>query len=510
MKRVLGCLAAASLILLAACSRQSAGPAVAFFGSSDAAAAALPEHPADFGPPRGEPIHAVLTSPPNVPPPLNRSHPARVIVELEVVEKEMPISEGVTYTYWTFGGTVPGSFIRVRQGDTVEFHLKNHPDSKMPHNIDLHGVTGPGGGAASSFTAPGHESQFTFKALNAGVYVYHCATAPVGMHIANGMYGLILVEPPEGLPKVDHEYYVMQGDFYTLGKYREKGHQGFDMDKAIDERPTYVLFNGHEGALTGDNALKARVGESVRLFVGNGGPNLISSFHVIGEIFDRVQQEGGTHPQENVQTTLIPAGGAAIVEFRTQVPGSYVLVDHSIFRAFNKGAMAILKVDGPEDKTVYSGKEVDSVYLAERSEPNLHAVSAAAQAHASGTLTKEDQMKAGKQLFTGTCSVCHQANGEGMPGVFPPLAKSDYIAALLKQDKNRLIGIPLHGLSGKITVNGKEYDSVMPPMSQLTDDEVANILTYVSNSWGNFDGRISKEDVARVRAQPAPAPAGGH
>ena len=508
MKRVFGCLAAASLMALTACSQQSAAPAVAFFGSGNAAAAGLPEHPADFGPPQGEPIHAVLTSPPNVPPPVSRSYPAKVIVELEVIEKEMPISEGVTYTYWTFGGTVPGSFIRVRQGDTVEFHLKNHPDSKMPHNIDLHGVTGPGGGAASSFTAPGHESRFTFKALNAGIYVYHCATAPVGMHIANGMYGLILVEPPGGLPPVDHEYYVMQGDFYTTGKYRQKGLQPFDMEKAIDEHPTYVLFNGKEGALTGDNALTAKTNETVRLFVGNGGPNLVSSFHVIGEIFDTVRQEGGTVEQHNVQTTLIPSGGAAMVEFKTQVPGSYVLVDHSIFRAFNKGAMAILKVDGPEDKTVYSGKEVDSVYLAERSEPNLHAVSVAARAHASGTLTKEDQIKAGKQLFTGTCSVCHQANGEGLPGVFPPLAKSDYVAALLKQSNEHLAGIPVHGLTGKVVVNGKEYDSVMPPMGQLTDDEVANILTYVVNSWDNPGGQISKEEVAKARAQPAPVPAG--
>ncbi|WP_447736766.1 copper-containing nitrite reductase [Rhodanobacter soli] len=496
--------AAATLLTLAACSGKPQAAA-----KTDAAptANAPAEHiRGDFGPPQGEPIHAVLTSPPHVPPPVNRNYPAKVIVELEVIEKEMPISEGVSYTFWTFGGTVPGSFIRVRQGDTVEFHLKNAPDSKMPHNIDLHGVTGPGGGAASSFTAPGHASQFTFKALNQGIYVYHCATAPVGMHIANGMYGLILVEPPEGLPKVDHEYYVMQGDFYTTGKYRQKGLQPFDMEKAIDEHPTYVLFNGREGSLTGDNALTAKTNQTVRLFVGNGGPNLVSSFHVIGEIFDKVQPEGGTVAQHNVQTTLIPSGGAAMVEFHTDVPGSYVLVDHSIFRAFNKGALGILKVDGPEDKTIYSGKEVDSVYLGDRSEPNLKAVTTAATAHAAGTLTKAEQIAAGKQLFTGTCSVCHQANGEGLANVFPPLAKSDFLAA----DPKRAMTIVTHGLTGKITVNGHEYDSVMPPMSQLNDDEVANILTYVLNSWDNPGGQISKEEVAKARAAAAPAPAAEH
>ncbi len=456
----------------------------------------------DFGPPQGEPIHAVLTSPPNVPPPTNRKYPAKVIVELGVIEKEMPISEGVTYTFWTFGGTVPGSFIRIRQGDTVEFHLKNDPNNKMPHNIDLHGVTGPGGGAASSFTAPGHESQFTFKALNQGLYVYHCATAPVGMHVGNGMYGLLLVEPPEGLSPVDHEYYVMQGDFYTTGKYREKGHQPFDMENAIAEKPTYVVFNGAEGALTGDKALSAKTNQTVRMFVGNGGPNLVSSFHVIGEIFDKVRYEGGTHEQENVQTTLIPAGGAVMVEFHTEVPGSYILVDHSIFRAFNKGALAILKVDGPEDKSIYSGKEVDAVYLGDRSAPNLAAVTEATKAAQSGTLTLEDQVKAGGALFNGTCSVCHQPNGAGLPNVFPPLAKSDYLAA----DPKRAIDILLHGKTGKITVNGSEFNSVMPPMSQLNDDEIANILTYVLNSWDNPGGRISSQDVTQARAAAA-APA---
>jgi len=226
---------------------------------------------------------AVLTAAPQVPPPIKRDHPAKVIVHLETVEKVGRLSDSVNYTFWTFGDTVPGSFIRVRVGDTIEFHLNNHPSSKMPHNIDLHAVTGPGGGATSSFTAPGHSSQFTFKALNPGLFVYHCATAPVGMHIANGMYGLILVEPEGGLPKVDKEFYVMQSEFYTKGRYGEEGLQPFDMAKALTEIPDYVVFNGSVGAMTGDNAIVANTGDTVRLFVGNGGPNLVSSFHVIGE-----------------------------------------------------------------------------------------------------------------------------------------------------------------------------------------------------------------------------------
>ena len=459
----------------------------------------------DLGPPQGEPVQAILTSPPAVPPPTNRKQPAKVIVDLEVQEVTKEIADGVNYTFWTFGGTVPGSFIRIRQGDTVEFHLKNHPSNKMPHNIDLHGVTGPGGGAASSFTAPGHASQFTFKALNQGIYVYHCATAPVGMHVANGMYGLILVEPPEGLPPVDHEYYVMQGDFYTVGKYREKGHQPFDMQRAIDERPTYVLFNGAESSLTGPKSLKAKVGETVRLFVGNGGPNLVSSFHVIGEIFDRVQPEGGTHPQENVQTTLIPAGGAAIVEFHLEVPGTYILVDHSIFRAFNKGALAMLQVEGEPNKAIYSGKEIDETYLG-GAQASMQPVVAAAAAQAAGTLSKQQQIEAGSILFKGTCSVCHQESGQGLSNVFPPLAGSDF----LKADPQRAIGIVLNGLNGPVTVNGTDFNSVMPPMSQLNDDEIANILTYVMNSWGNSGTAISSAQVKQAREATSRAKGAAH
>jgi nitrite reductase (NO-forming) len=228
---------------------------------------------------------------------------------------------------------------------------------------------------------------------------------------------------------------------------------------------------------------------------------------VIGAIFDEVRYEGGSNVQKNVQTTLIPAGGAAVVKFKTVVPGSYVLVDHSILRAFNKGALAIMKVDGPENKAIYSGKELDSVYLGDRSQPNLKAVTIATQNSASGTLTLQDQVQAGEALFAGTCSVCHQANGAGLAGVFPPLAKSDFLAA----DKNRAVRVVLHGLSGKVTVNGSEYNSVMPPMNQLNDDEVANILTYVLNSWGNPGGRILTEDVKKERAnKPATAAAAEH
>jgi len=460
---------------------------------------------ADLGPPQGEPIKAQITDAPAVPPPIKRRSPAKVVVELEVREVTSEISDGVQYTFWTFGGKVPGKFIRVRQGDTVEFHLQNHPDSKMPHNIDLHAVTGPGGGATSSFTAPGHQSQFTFKALNAGLYVYHCATAPVGMHVANGMYGLILVEPPDGLPPVDREYYVMQGDFYTVGKYRAKGLQPFDMQRAIDEQATYVVFNGSENALVGENALRARVGERVRLFVGNGGPNLVSSFHVIGEIFDKVYTEGGTRYQENVQTTLVPAGGSVIVEFKTEVPGTLILVDHSLFRAFNKGALGMLKVEGAEVKTVYSGKEVDADYLGDKVVPST-AVARAAEALSRGALDPKAQIAAGEVLFKGTCSVCHQPEGQGLPGVFPPLAKSDF----LMKDKRRSIEVVVNGLSGPVTVNGQQYNSVMPPMSQLSDDGIANILTYVRNSWGNTGDPVSPDEVIAVRAKTSRPPGAAH
>jgi nitrite reductase (NO-forming) len=300
-------------------------------------------------------VRAETTSPPSVPPRIERSKPQKLHLEIETREFRAEIADGVEYEFWSFGDTVPGPFIRVREGDTVEVTLSNSAASLFPHSIDLHAVTGPGGGAKVTQTAPGQQKTFIWKALNPGLYVYHCATPHVPTHVANGMYGLILVEPKGGLPKVDREYYVVQGDFYTEGKHGQKGFQPFSAEKGRKEQPDYVVFNGRVGALTGENALQARVGESVRLFIGNGGPNLISSFHVIGEIFDRVYPEGGVGrpPLENVQTTLIPAGGAAIVDFKLEAPGTYILVDHSIFRAFDKGALGLLEVTGPEAPGIF-------------------------------------------------------------------------------------------------------------------------------------------------------------
>lgn len=451
---------------------------------------------------------AVLTAAPNVPPPIQRKHATKVIVNLEVKEEVKRLADGVDYLFWTFGGEVPGLFIRVREGDQVEFHLANHPSSKMPHNIDLHAVTGPGGGAASSFTAPGHTSQFSFKAINPGLYVYHCATAPVPMHVANGMYGLILVEPKQGMPPVDREYYVMQSDIYTKGKFGEEGLQPFDQEKAVDERPSYIVFNGAVGSLVGDKALKAKVGERVRLFIGNGGPNLASNFHVIGEIFDKVYSEGGVKvTQEQVQTTNIPAGGSSIIEFGLEVPGTYILVDHALFRAFNKGALGMMKVEGPQNLLVYSGKEVDAVYLGDstlageggdKKVANMEAQmkKAIAADPKIAAMGKDIIMEKGKRVYTQVCFACHQPEGQGLPGVFPPLAKSDWLMA----DKSRAITALIKGLSGPITVNGQQYNGVMPP-SMLNDEQIANVLTYVRNSWGNSGDIVTVEEVKKVHAE---------
>ena len=293
----------------------------------------------------------------DLPPPIGVRAPQTVRVDLVSVELEGRLAEGTTFGYWTFNGKVPGPFLRVRVGDTVEVHMKNAADSSMIHSVDFHAATGPGGGAAATQTDPGHEKTVKFKALVPGLFVYHCATPMVAHHIANGMYGLILVEPEGGLPPVDHELYVMQGEIYTEAAFGQRGSQDFSVEKLLHERPEYFVFNGSVGALSKLHPMKAKVGETVRIFFGVGGPNYTSSFHVIGEIFDRVYSLADVQspPARGVQTVTVPAGGATIVEFKLDVPGNYILVDHALSRA-ERGLVGILQVEGDPKPEIYDGK----------------------------------------------------------------------------------------------------------------------------------------------------------
>jgi nitrite reductase (NO-forming) len=302
-------------------------------------------------------LPSIARDPADLPGPLNRSEPATIRVDLETSEVTARLADGSAYTFWTFNGKVPGPFLRVRVGDTVEVYLRNSVDSTMLHSVDLHAVTGPGGGAVATQTQPGGETSFTFKALIPGLFVYHCATPMVAHHITNGMYGLILVEPEGGLPPVDREFYVMQGELYTAEPFGSQGQLTFSQEKLLDEHAEYLVFNGAVGSLTAEHPLQAQVGETVRIFFGVGGPNYTSSFHVIGEIFDRVYETASltAPPLTDVQTTLVPTGGAVVVEFTLQVPGRYILVDHSLSR-LERGLAGFLLAEGPDAPEIFNGE----------------------------------------------------------------------------------------------------------------------------------------------------------
>lgn len=323
------------------------------------------KHPVNFGPGDAFHIHKkvdpkkyehvadISKKASDLPIALNRNSTKTVEIKLTAKEVVSDIAAATSFHYWTFDNTVPGPFLRVRLGDTIKLTLHNDKSSSHDHSIDLHAVTGPGGGAALTTVEPGKTKSFQFKALNSGLFVYHCAAGNASTHIANGMYGLILVEPESGLPQVDKEFYVMQGELYTKGPIGERKFQDFDGQKMFDERPEYIIFNGRTAALV-DQPIEAKVGETIRLFIGNGGVSRISSFHVIGEIFDKVYPEASMgKPLENVQTTLIPAGGAAMVEFKLNVPGDYVLVDHALAR-IDRGAWGLIHVEGEVKSELYS------------------------------------------------------------------------------------------------------------------------------------------------------------
>lgn len=341
---------------------QVSGPALADTGapaadsaaneSSQAALALYTPAPAPMRGPDPSAV-SVAANPASVPAAVGARAPKTLKYRMETVELPGKLDDGTTFTYWTFNRQVPGPMLRARVGDTVELTLFNAKDSKMIHSIDLHAVTGGHGGGQHTQVAPGQEKTIAFKALNPGLYVYHCATPLVPQHIAAGMYGMILVEPEGGLSKVDREYYVMQGEMYTGRPHGAPVHQEANLEKMANELPDYYVFNGEVGALSKTHKLQAKVGETVRIYFGVGGPNKISSFHIIGEIFDKVYSEGSiSSPKHDVQTTLVAPGGATIVELKVQYPGTYLLVDHALSRA-GKGAVGVLEVSGEPLPGIY-------------------------------------------------------------------------------------------------------------------------------------------------------------
>jgi nitrite reductase (NO-forming) len=304
----------------------------------------------------------IVRDPTDVPPPIAYQNPTVVHVALtaEEVLGTLDASAGTTYRYWTFNGKVPGPMIRVRQGDSVEVTLRNDASSHMAHSLDFHAALGPGGGAALSQTAPGKSKTFTFQATTPGLFVYHCGTPMIAEHMANGMYGVILVEPEKGLQHVDREYYVMQGEIYTSEPKGKEGLQQFSAAKLMSEAPEYYVFNGAVDALTTQHPMPAKVGETVRVFFANAGPNQTSSTHAVGEIFTRVYQLGSltSPPLTDVQTTGVPPGAAAVLEFAAKIPGKFALMDHAISR-MAQGNMALFVVTGLENTALMHAGEAD-------------------------------------------------------------------------------------------------------------------------------------------------------
>ena len=296
----------------------------------------------------------IVRDPTDLPPPVGNRGARRVRVDLYTEEVTGKLADGATFKYWTFNGKVPGPLVRVRVGDLVEVHLKNDPGSMMMHNVDFHAVTGPGGGAKATESEPGMSRGFQFKATHPGLFVYHCAVMPAAQHIANGMYGMILVEPEGGLPKVDHEFYVMQGEIYTEKAFGAQGPLADSYQKMLNETPEYYVFNGAVGALSDQKPLRAKVGESVRIFFGVGGPNKTSSFHMIGEVFDRAWEDGAlsSEPLRDVQTVSVPLGSATVAELKLDVPGKYMLVDRALSRVA-RGLAATMVVTGPQNEALY-------------------------------------------------------------------------------------------------------------------------------------------------------------
>lgn len=300
----------------------------------------------------------IAAVPTKIPPPIHRSHAITQHVTLETKEVVSEIEPGVVFHYMTFGGQIPGPMIRVRQGDTIHFTLKNSSSNTTAHNIDLHAVYGTGGGNEATIVGPGESKSMIFKAMYPGAFIYHCAVPNMDMHISSGMFGMIVVEPPEGLRKVDHEFYFGQNEIYTDKPAGKKGLHNFNIKGMIAEDPTYVLLNGEKHAITNGNygAAKVKVGETARIFFVNGGPNLTSSFHPIGNIWSKVWREGGlaNRPDQFLQTVQVAPGSTGVLELEFPVPEIVKLVDHALTRVTTKGMLGEIQVEGNPQLAIFN------------------------------------------------------------------------------------------------------------------------------------------------------------
>lgn len=353
-RRVLKALGVGGAASIAGCT--APGATVEQPADASASENATPTEP-NMNDPQSIDIDRIAADPTDIPDPIDRSEPTAVEFELETRELVAEIEPGVTYTYMTFDSQVPGPLLRVRQGDTVTLTVSSDEENSMPHNVDLHAVRGPGGGAEASMVAPGETQTFQFKATYPGAYIYHCAVPNMDYHISSGMFGMILVEPEEGLPEVDHEFYFGQNELYTTGDAGEEGHHDFDFEAMKAEEPTYVLMNGEKYAITGDGYGPAtvNVGDTARVFFVTGGPNLTSSFHPIGCVWDEVWPQGGIggSPHQNIQTTPVMPGSCTIATMHFAVPGPVKLVDHALSRVGRKGFMGVIEAEGNERPDIF-------------------------------------------------------------------------------------------------------------------------------------------------------------
>ena len=299
----------------------------------------------------------VAADPTNIPGPITRNSAKTHEIELVTEEVLAEIEDGVQFHYMTFGGQVPGPMIRVRQGDTVILTFTSSPKNAMLHNVDFHAVYGTGGGAEATYVTPGQSKTIKFKCMYPGAYIYHCAVPRMDYHISSGMYGMIFVEPEEGLPKVDHEFYFGQNEVYTQQTAGTQGLLEFNHQYMQDERPSYVTLNGEKNAITAERhgPVKVKKGETARVFLVNGGPNLTSSFHPIGNVWTKAWREGAiaSNPERFVQTCAVPPGSCGIFEMDFPVPSTIHLVDHALSRVAHKGMMGDIVVDGIADTDIY-------------------------------------------------------------------------------------------------------------------------------------------------------------